>query len=411
MILFIFAICCFLLPHVSSSTPNGTLELLDATEYPNSKCLDGTPYGLYFRPSPTTASAMDKSRWMIVLNGGGLCTHESDCTSRSKTDLGSSNAFAPVYNMDDNALTSTDTRSPFSQVNKVFMPYCSGDMHAGQRITADNSTFGLYFSGYHNIVGALQHLSEKYALNTSGNTLVWGGGSAGGVGVFSTVDHVAALLPSLRVVGAPVGGFPPEIVWSIIKGSAPPSEDVRTPAFAVNNQLFNAVLPMACVSALGSELAYQCGVPHIAYPYLQTPSFIMEAKTDIVITCGFEGQPCTPPWKALLNPDNWHRWIEYGQNMTATMADTVMKSERDGLFAPSCLMHTGFTLGGPIIDGMNVVDALYAWMYPSTDSRNLSNSNKHADVCKDGKYYPPCGEKCPPITKPVTTTKKVLGQW
>ena len=403
----------------SSSSPNSTLELLDATKYPHARCLDGTQYGLYFLPASDNASTIDKSRWMIVLNGGGLCTHESDCTARSKTVLGSSSMFAPVYDMDTNALTSTVASSPFSDVNKVFMPYCSGDMHAGQRISADNSTFGLYFSGYLNIVGALQHLSDKYALNTSGNTLVWGGGSAGGVGVFSTLDHVAALLPSLRVVGAPVGGFPPEIEWSSIKGSTPPNEDVRTPAFAVNNQLFDAVLPTACVAALDSKLAYQCGVPHIAYPYLQTATFIMEALTDIVITCGFEGQPCTPPWKALLNPDNWHRWIQYGQNMTATLANTVMKSERDGVFAPSCLMHTGFTLDGPIIDGMNAVEALHAWMYPSststsTSNNNNNNNNKHADVCKNGKYYPPCGKKCPPITKPMEKQqqkKSALGQW
>lgn len=134
---------------------------------------------------------------------------------------------------------------------------------------------------------------------------MWSGGSAGGVGVFSTVDRVAASLPSVRVLGAPVGGFPPDVHWSTIKGASPPEEDVRTPAFAVNNALYDAVLPPTCAQALGPAQSYLCGVPHIAYQYLATPSFIMESITDVVVLCGFEGMPCKPIAKALLNPEVW----------------------------------------------------------------------------------------------------------
>ena len=87
------------------------------------------------------------------------------------------------------------------------------------------------------------------------------------------------MLPNVRVLGAPVGGLPVDIHWSTIRGSVPPADDVRTPAFARNNALFDAQLNVACVEALGSEISYQCGVPHIVYPYIKTPLFVMEALT------------------------------------------------------------------------------------------------------------------------------------
>ena len=51
-------------------------------------------------------------------------------------------------------------------------------------------------------------------------------------------------------------------------------------------------------------IRYTCGVPHLAYPYLQTPAFIMESITDVVVLCGFEGMPCAPLDKALLVRQN-----------------------------------------------------------------------------------------------------------
>lgn len=135
---------------------------------------------------------------------------------------------------------------------------------SGQRTTNSTETFGLYFSGYNNVRAAVDYLTANYGLNHTGNTLVWAGGSAGGVGVFSSVDRVAASLPDVRVVGAPVGGFPPEVHWSTIHNATAPEEDLRTPAFAVNNALYDAVLPPTCAAALGPDKAFMCGVPHLA---------------------------------------------------------------------------------------------------------------------------------------------------
>lgn len=208
--------------------------------------------------------------------------------------------------------------------------------HSGQRTSKSNTTFGLYFSGYENVRATIHYLSIVHGLNHTGNTLVFAGGSAGGVGVFSTVDVVAAMLPTVRVLGAPVGGFPPEVFWSTIPGAKAPDQDVRTPAFAVNNALYDAILPLHCAKALGPADSYKCGVPHIAYPYLATPSFIIESITDIVVLCGFEGMP-----QKIADPAVWGEVTAYGRNATSMFESTVLRSRRDGLFAASCILHTG----------------------------------------------------------------------
>lgn len=81
---------------------------------------------------------------------------------------------------------------------------------------------------------------------------------------------------------------------------------------------------------------------------------------DVVVTCGFEGMPCKPVDKALLNPNNWKRWNDYGANATSMFTATVHAPH--GLFAPSCLLHTTFTLNGPFIDDLNAVQATWNWM-------------------------------------------------
>ena len=91
-----------------------------------------------------------------MLNGGGLCTHEEDCTARAKTQLGTSTVWAPT--MDLGKVTdflSGDSRNPFRDWNMALVPYFSGDMHAGQRTAASNETFGLYFAGFTNLMATV----------------------------------------------------------------------------------------------------------------------------------------------------------------------------------------------------------------------------------------------------------------
>ena len=91
-------------------------------------------------------------------------------------------------------------------------------------------------------------------------------------------------------------------------------------------------------------------------------------------------------------------------------------------------MHTGFTLDGPLIGGINAVTALWRWLHGAvsapftahdallaalhhashhaSDSTSrlvigsnlgyLQNESSHQriDSCAHGRFYPPCGKKC-----------------
>ena len=59
----------------------------------------------------------------------------------------------------------------------------------------------------------------------------------------------------------------------------------------------------------GPNMSYKCGVPHLAYPYLQTPSFIIESISDIVILCGFEGVYMYP-----VSPEPFLYFSEYSSD-------------------------------------------------------------------------------------------------
>ena len=380
---------------VAAANNNATLTLLSGI--PTSKCLDGSSSGFYYKPATRSGG---KTKWIFMLEGGGLCSHQQDCQGRAKTDLGSSNAWAQTFDFDTISITSSDPSNPFAGWNYVYMPYCDGGMWSGQRTSASNETFGLYFSGHNNVAATIGHLSEKNGLNTTGNFVIFSGGSAGGVGVFANYEYVAEQLSTggVTVVGAPVGGFPPALQWYTGKNSDIPEEDVRNSNFPYLYHLFDAYTSENCRKAYTSKADYyKCFIPYMAYSHFKTPVFIIEAITDVVIMGGFEGMAHTE--KALFNPDVW-KWIkEYGVNATENFKQ--INATRDGLFAPSCLLHTQFYLDKPIIDNTNVATALYGWaeQYMPSSRAVQAKAGKHMymDVCKSGTYYPPCNKKCPKI--------------
>ena len=76
-----------------------------------------------------TANPRPRRFEQVVLNGGGLCTHESDCAARAKTELGTSTVWQPTFSLDSFSFTSYNVDNQFRDWNMVFVPYCSGDMH------------------------------------------------------------------------------------------------------------------------------------------------------------------------------------------------------------------------------------------------------------------------------------------
>ena len=371
---------------------DGGGELILLRSYPHARCLDGSPSGYYLRRASQPGFM---SRFLFVLEGGGDCSHAADCLARTKTRLGTSTVWPPTFDWEQTPITSSSARNPLAEWNTVWLVYCDGSMHTGMRTAASNETYGLWFAGHHTVNAMLDELSRTTQLNSSSGAFVaFSGGSAGALGVFANVDHVASRLPHATVVGVPIGGYVPNIVWYLGPHHRTPSEDVRDANFPTLVRLWASFLPRRCAAALGAAHEHLCLVPRIAYKYYDRPLFIMEALTDAVVTSDFEGIPL---WGLFLSPPVQAHLAAYGANASANMAQ-VLGNPRDGLFAASCFMHCFFRFDQPQIRGVGAIDALYSWikryLNPTSPLDPLSGATfKWIDQCKS--YWPPCNPTCP----------------
>ena len=407
---------------------SATAQLVSLEAYPYAKCLDGSPSGYYFREA---SSDRARRKWLVVLEGGGICTGQADCTARAETDLGSSKNWDATFDWNSTSLTTTDTRNPFSEWNVAWVKYCDGSMFTGSRKNTSADTFFLWFSGHNTIAAVVDSLVSKSGSNGLNSTaggpsfFALSGGSAGALGAFANVDFVASRLTSnVSVVGIPVGGYVPNIRWFQGHVHNTPSEDVRDDAFAHHTKLFQSYLPQACVEKLGPSQSYKCIVPRLTYPFYTRPLFIIEALTDACILCGFEGigkspESCWVPviGGGLLRTKEEKAWMsQYGQNASANMRQ-VIENPRDGLFAPSCFLHCHFTLDHPKLNNSNAVDAAHQWLIqylPQTMLADASGERQKSgnqqftwiDRCPNNQYWPPCNPTCPFM--PTTPASKDL---
>ena len=102
-------------------------------ELPNAKCLDGSPAVYYI------AANASSSRWVIWLEGGGNCLNLTDCVQRAKGRLGSSASYNASIDAPKGMLSSDAAANPDLHTwNRVFVPYCSGDVWMGTKRAAVN---------------------------------------------------------------------------------------------------------------------------------------------------------------------------------------------------------------------------------------------------------------------------------
>jgi len=381
------------------SAINNTAPLTLLKDFPHAKCLDGSSSGFYFRPASNDSTI---NRWMIVLEGGGFCTGKDDCQDRATTDLGSSSSWPKTFDFNSMPLTTTDKRNPFREWNLIFLPYCDGSMWAASRTSASNDTFGLWFSGHHTIVSTLDYFSQVSRGNLNATTdnddqtfVLFSGLSAGGFGVFNNIDYMASRLPFATVVAAPIGGFPPRVEWYTGIFHTIPEEDGRNEAWEHHVKLYDSYLNQACLDHYTSN-GYLCSLPYIMYPFIKQPMFIIEALSDSVVTCEFEGLPCSASSLLLKEVQNYLK--SWGQNETKILHQ--LNTTRDGIFAPSCFMHCEFSLDQPMIRDVNVITALYLWA--QTYMYGVMNAHHHTteefvyiDTCSSGSLWPPCNKNCP----------------
>ncbi len=210
------------LPAVGPLTPSSPIAGWRWVDLPGTVCRDGSSTGIAYQVPVGPDGRPRSDKLMIFLQGGGACLNAGcvEQLNRSRFDqdawkqklcthLDGCAPDAPGADPDARWRTRTladgpwfgvldgDRGNPFADWTKVFIPYCSGDWHAG--LAPDPIAIGL---GTSRFLGSrnLQHsLAALVALvGTDHAKVLVTGNSAGGIGAFLNFHRFADVFGAER---------------------------------------------------------------------------------------------------------------------------------------------------------------------------------------------------------------------
>ncbi|MFN4183038.1 MAG: pectin acetylesterase-family hydrolase, partial [bacterium] len=163
--------------------PMKLIQVREAEER-SAVCNDGSPSAYYFRRGWGTG----RHRWVIHLQGGGMCVNVEMCKERSasKPKMMTSRGL-PLQRVGSGIQSSSPRENPdFYSANHVYVHYCSSDLWSGDR-EATRESGGWHFRGARIVRAVIDDLINP-AITSSPNLadateVLFSGGSAGGVGV------------------------------------------------------------------------------------------------------------------------------------------------------------------------------------------------------------------------------------
>ncbi len=195
-------------------------------------CSDGSPYHFYVRPG-------DASRWVFFLQGGGACWNAATCDADGDPSYRVNLAtFDPASRHGIFAFDHPE--NPFADYTVVLAPYCTGDVHLGDRVVTyeapayeghEAHPLTVRFQGLANVQAVLDWTTAQL---TAPQFILVTGSSAGSIPSPYYAMRLAELHPEARIVqlGDGSGGYrgfgavPPHEQW----GTLPALSDI--PEFA-----------------------------------------------------------------------------------------------------------------------------------------------------------------------------------
>ena len=235
------------------------------------RCRDGSATGFGLRRAP------DSRNLLFVLDGGGACFDLLTCllnpNSYDEADFNADVAELGTVGVFDQSRP----ENPFRDWNIVFVPYCTGDIHAGN--APNTFIFGLGrqdFVGLRNMNAILQRIG---GLAQRADHVVLSGGSAGGFGAVGTYGLV-----SERLAPAPVDLLDDS-------GPVPPDDDVLSPDLQARwYDLWNldTALPDGCTDC-GAPDGLQNVLPYYASTNPDRTFGLLSYRQDAVIRFFFGG--------------------------------------------------------------------------------------------------------------------------
>ncbi|MFO0673309.1 MAG: pectin acetylesterase-family hydrolase [Polyangiaceae bacterium] len=153
-------------------------------DVPDSRCMNDTPTGFGVNLAPGA------KRVVVYLEGGGACFDSITCVAGTFHQTGFNRVTFDAEMAATGSLGIFDrgnVANPFRDDSWVFVPYCTGDVHAGAN--ARGALSRKHF-GYVNIGQYLKRIVPTFTAQSGITDVVLAGSSAGGIGAAFNFDRV-----------------------------------------------------------------------------------------------------------------------------------------------------------------------------------------------------------------------------
>lgn len=172
------------------------VEVWTWQDFPESACGNGAPTGLAVNISTKSTDVF------LYLQGGGACWNALSCS------FGAASNITTGYGANEFAADGTKNAAPFSRTNMtnplreasfVYVPYCTGDVHAGdavQTYAGPQQSLTVHHKGGKNMEAFLLRLKDTFPDATR---IFLSGSSAGAYGAQLNYERVVATWPQAEV--------------------------------------------------------------------------------------------------------------------------------------------------------------------------------------------------------------------
>jgi hypothetical protein len=274
----------------------------------DTKCLDGTPYAVYYHPGYDSGSKNIIINFEAYFWCGGKSDQEviNSCASRTKLFYGSSNYFKNEYSYEYSFMGGLEHKNKyFYNWHRILFPYCDGCGFQGHHSEPLTSSDGqkIYFRGYKNTVEGIKFIFKKVKIEEVETVVVSGCSSGGSSALFWVQyieEYVRAKNPTANVYAISNAGFFLDLI------------DVNTNQPAYSNYLKHMyslvskegyAINKDCLNDFKNE-PHKCLIPEYLIKYVKVPVLVFQALYDGFQLVQMMGEKCAENLYSLVNCKN-----------------------------------------------------------------------------------------------------------
>lgn len=162
-------------------------------DFPEAKCINGSETGIGVNIKPGSTKVM------IFMMGGNACFNQASCFATANLDGYNKTKFDQEVSQVTGTFVfdRSEAENLFKDYSFVFVPYCTGDVHAGSKPQGTVGGSAYTFTGYDNVGAYLERLVPTFSDATE---VILSGSSAGGFGAMLNYKQVqSAFGPNVNV--------------------------------------------------------------------------------------------------------------------------------------------------------------------------------------------------------------------